>query len=184
MRIRLDQAREQAFSWREELALDAQEFERGELVELGSIGCAGELQFVRPGFLLRAQLRYNYTLSCFRCLQPTRDSAEYEFEVLLMPGSEGDAAGGANVAELQLEKKDLDIVWVAGEEVDILPLVYEQVQLNFPMKPLCLPTCRGLCSTCGADLNAGPCGCEAPADSRWAALAQNQDRLPNPPSRK
>jgi len=28
-----------------------------------------------------------------------------------------------------------------------------------PDAPLCRSDCRGLCPRCGADLNAGPCGC-------------------------
>jgi uncharacterized protein len=40
-----------------------------------------------------------------------------------------------------------------------------------PMKPLCREDCRGLCPTCGEDLNVTACGCAAEAaDPRWEAL--------------
>ena len=29
---------------------------------------------------------------------------------------------------------------------------------------------EGVCMTCGADLNDGPCGCEKEIDPRWAGL--------------
>ena len=35
--------------------------------------------------------------------------------------------------------------------------------LEFPLVPLCDEECKGLCPTCGANLNEGPCGC-APAE--------------------
>jgi len=31
--------------------------------------------------------------------------------------------------------------------------------LALPFKPLCSPTCQGLCPKCGTDLNHGPCRC-------------------------
>jgi len=33
-----------------------------------------------------------------------------------------------------------------------------------PAFVLCRDECAGLCPACGADLNAGPCGCTAPAE--------------------
>ena len=52
-------------------------------------------------------------------------------------------------------------------------MVREQIFLTVPMKPLCREDCQGRCPRCGADLNAGACGCppaEAETDSRFAAL--------------
>jgi len=43
--------------------------------------------------------------------------------------------------------------------------------MSEPAKPLCKPDCAGLCASCGADLNQGPCGCPPPADDRWQRLA-------------
>ncbi len=45
-----------------------------------------------------------------------------------------------------------------------------------PSRSLCGPTCRGLCPTCGKDLNEGDCNC---ADSRIdPRLAGLKDLLP------
>jgi uncharacterized protein len=60
---------------------------------------------------------------------------------------------------------------LAGEEVDLEPLVRESVLLELPLAPLCADDCRGLCPQCGADLNEGECDCPAvETDPRWAAL--------------
>jgi uncharacterized protein len=57
------------------------------------------------------------------------------------------------------------------EQVDFEPLAREVVLLELPLAPLCREDCRGLCARCGADLNAGPCGCVPDdRDPRWAAL--------------
>jgi len=39
-----------------------------------------------------------------------------------------------------------------------------------PMAVACRPECLGLCPTCGADLNLGPCACPTEVDLRWAGL--------------
>jgi len=43
--------------------------------------------------------------------------------------------------------------------VDITKDIREEVILDYPVKFLCKPDCRGLCPKCGKDLNSGDCGC-------------------------
>jgi len=45
------------------------------------------------------------------------------------------------------------------------------------MKILCAEDCKGLCPTCGANLNETDCDCKAPVDARWASLKDLRDRL-------
>lgn len=59
---------------------------------------------------------------------------------------------------------------IEGDQVDLAPLVHDAVFLDLPIAPLCRPDCKGLCATCGADLNEGPCHCPPAADPRWATL--------------
>ena len=44
--------------------------------------------------------------------------------------------------------------------VDILPSVMVALVLEAPFAPLHDEECAGLCASCGADLNAGPCECQ------------------------
>jgi uncharacterized protein len=45
-------------------------------------------------------------------------------------------------------------------------------EVSRTIQPLCRPDCAGLCPTCGADLNQGPCQCgTAAVDERWSGLA-------------
>ena len=58
-----------------------------------------------------------------------------------------------------------------GTSVDLTPEIRESIILGFPTYPLCSATCKGLCSQCGTNLNAGTCDCRAPAGrEEWAAL--------------
>jgi len=75
-------------------------------------------------------------------------------------------------AETGLDREDLDISFLLGEELDLKELAAEQTLLAMPMRILCRPNCAGLCPRCGANLNqVDDCGCKPEIDPRWEALA-------------
>jgi uncharacterized protein len=63
--------------------------------------------------------------------------------------SENEDGGGA----------DYEITYVATDEVDLGEVLTEQLRLQIPFQPLCKEACKGICATCGADLNRGRCAC-------------------------
>jgi uncharacterized protein len=44
-------------------------------------------------------------------------------------------------------------------ELDLDPDIREDIILWYPLKPLCKPSCLGLCPGCGANLNETKCKC-------------------------
>lgn len=59
--------------------------------------------------------------------------------------------------------------------IDMVPLIVSALLLELPLVPLCDDDCKGLCPRCGANLNEGPCACDAEAaadaeESPFAAL--------------
>lgn len=54
---------------------------------------------------------------------------------------------------------DEDVFYVdkRTHSIDLSPFLREEILLHFPPAPVCFPGCKGLCSTCGADLNTAPC---------------------------
>jgi uncharacterized protein len=102
--------------------------------------------------------------TCARCLAEYDLPLDDRVNIVLTPRS-------ADVAKARLGPDDLALSTYEGEEIDLAPLVHEQAILALPTIPLCAEGCRGLCPRCGADLNAGPCGCPPPApDPRLAPL--------------
>jgi uncharacterized protein len=56
-------------------------------------------------------------------------------------------------------------------ELDLRPALREQWLLHVPGYALCRDDCKGLCPSCGAELNLGPCDCaSSAADPRWESL--------------
>lgn len=74
--------------------------------------------------------------------------------------------------------EDLDCEYLTGEDLDVIAMARDALVDLLPARILCRQDCAGLCPTCGADLNAGPCSCPpAATDSRWAALQEIAERL-------
>jgi len=47
----------------------------------------------------------------------------------------------------------------AQSTIDLDQDIKEEIILDYPIKPLCQPDCRGLCPKCGKNLNEGGCSC-------------------------
>ncbi len=122
------------------------------------------LEAVEEGILATGQVTTSWSGECRRCLSP---------------------AGGrlsAPVRELFLDGGDPEVTYpLAGEHMDLEPMARDAVILELPLAPLCRPDCRGLCSSCGADLNERPCSCPSfSPDPRWSALDALRGGEPGP----
>jgi uncharacterized protein len=93
------------------------------------------------------------TATCARCAEDFSVTSRRDFRFVVAPKSMGDLNGKDLTAE------DLEFSLYDGEEVDVSPLVREQLLLALPTRPLCQEGCRGLCSQCGANLNLNSCSC-------------------------
>lgn len=101
---------------------------------------------------------------CARCLEKYSFDVTPDFSFVLVPKS-------PMPSEVELNEEDLDLSFYEGEEVDVSPLVLEQIVLALPTRPVCTDTCRGLCPQCGINRNADTCGCVIDqGDPRLAVL--------------
>jgi len=122
---------------------------------------------------LRGEIRTEVELLCDRCLTPERAPLAVEFDTSFIP-REAEAVKAENV---ELLADDLGTSAYDGEAVDLDELVREQILLALPSRRLCKEDCKGLCPSCGTDLNAGGCSCEqTEVDPRWSALAGLKDK--------
>lgn len=175
MKIRLEEIGDEPYTWRVEETVDPRLLERDEVLELAPVQWRGLIRRLDQGLVLRATVTYGQVLSCQRCLRPVTQRVEEDVELLLV-----DHEPGAEEEERELEEQDLGVMVLDGPELDLWPILMEQIQLNVPMRPLCREDCAGLCPVCGADLNAGDCGCRRETvDPRWAGLAALRDTLPS-----
>ena len=74
------------------------------------------------------------------------------------------------------ESDDPDAFVLDGDGLDLTETLSTLYILDMETKFLCDPDCKGLCSSCGANLNLGPCGCRKEIDPRLAVLEQLLDK--------
>jgi uncharacterized protein len=100
--------------------------------------------------------------TCRRCLRPLADQLVIEVDERY---AEADETG--------VRRVDPEAFPIEHGQLDLGPMVREEVLLGVPDAPLCRPDCPGLCPSCGADLEHGTCDCSTEVrDERWAALDQ------------
>jgi len=64
-----------------------------------------------------------------------------------------------------LNPDDMEYIFYEGDQIDVEKILSEQVNLFIPTNPICSSQCRGICPTCGINLNRGTCNCEEPRHS-------------------
>jgi uncharacterized protein len=87
--------------------------------------------------------------TCARCLEEfdRRLARDFRFVILPRPAATDD------------DSDDEGVDHYAGDELDLSPLVAEQALLALDLLPLCTEDCKGLCASCGANLNREVCSC-------------------------
>ncbi len=71
------------------------------------------------------------------------------------------------------EAEELECYTFAGETLPLDKMVLDLILLNVPMYGLCKPGCKGLCPTCGANLNITQCACsDATVNPAFASLKE------------
>lgn len=104
---------------------------------------AVNIRSLTSGAMVKGTVRGLATLICTRCLKEWAELIEGPVEA---------------VFRSQPEAPEEEFPIDSGGWIDLEPLVRDELSLAIPLRPLCSPDCRGLCTTCGADLNTSPCG--------------------------
>ena len=78
-------------------------------------------------------------------------------------------------AHMDDEGDDAEVFPLDGDGIELDEVLSSVFILSTDSKLLCSPDCRGLCQTCGKNLNEGPCSCSKPVDPRLAVLGQLLD---------
>ena len=133
---------------------------------IGDINVVGELSKSAAKTDVKGSIKAPLEVNCTRCLTPVQRELDIVFDVDFV-----DKGLFPDSKETHLESADLDIDVIEGNELDLSEVVREQILLNLPEQVLCREDCKGICPSCGKDLNEGECKCgEEEIDPRWAAL--------------
>jgi uncharacterized protein len=123
-------------------------FEGLDLVLDGPVEVDGRLQATGDGECYwHGFLKGRVRAECRRCL--TEVAVPVDLEVRVVFSEDPALAEDPGVYELDAR----------SGVVDVGVPVREELTLAVPRFLLCREDCAGLCASCGADLNAGPCSC-------------------------
>ena len=134
------------------------------------LGASPELGGIR----LRGSVRGTLGLTCDRCLGPLELAIDGTVNVLVIPD------GALVKAKLDTARPDVGLIELPPHvgSVDLVAPLREALYLELPQKQLCRSDCKGLCPTCGQNLNEGQCDCDGePGDDRWASLQKLKEKL-------
>ncbi|MDQ1353603.1 MAG: hypothetical protein QG657_3909 [Acidobacteriota bacterium] len=95
------------------------------------------------------------SIPCVRCLEPFDFKIDSPFSITLLPGQ------AIELTSESLGQDDMDYSFYEGNSIDVAKILMEQVNLFIPIKPVCTPSCRGLCPHCGVNFNREHCQCES-----------------------
>ncbi|MFU0547428.1 DNA-binding protein [Gardnerella vaginalis] len=167
----------------------------------------GNFDSVVDGLMFQGTITARVHAECSRCLMPLHRDWPVDvcaFFARVESGKSGKSANGgarsnnsksnrANGDNDDLEDAD---IWDEGDDsgnvyplvgggdfADIEALIRDTMVSELPLKPLCEPDCKGLCTQCGENLNEHPEHHHDVTDIRFAALEGLKEKLENSQNR-
>ena len=123
--------------------------ERG-ITIVGGIKYEGETFRIDGEKEIAIRISFTYEEPCSRCLEPSIHKIKSSLSGKLFEGKE-------NIDE---EDDNFDErFYYEDDKLNLKDYILNQVAISLPMKSLCDENCKGLCISCGIDLNKKTCDC-------------------------
>lgn len=144
----------------DEISLEGLKIEFEEVKELEDLRIkepfSGFLKLKKIGIEVKLEgfIKGSVILMCDRCLAEFEYKIEHNFWLDLKPVSFLNFEGERALTEEEMEVSFYENSWISFSDI-----IKEEVILALPYKKLCRSDCRGICPSCGANLNEGICNC-------------------------
>ncbi|MGC9324436.1 MAG: YceD family protein [Desulfomonilia bacterium] len=107
---------------------------------------------------------------CSRCLSPISYPVDLHLDTEYLPAA-------ADMPEhLEAERQTSEVGYYR-KEIELGEYIGSELVLSLPIIYLCSQTCKGLCPTCGANLNEAPCACTRQGDPGFQKLAELKNKI-------
>ena len=135
---------------------------------IGPVRCVGSL--TKPDdatVYFEGRIDGRIARECVRCLAIFEDDLSLQWLVLFKKASAWAMPGSGGRKDSRYQQDDDpdagdDSYTIEGGQIDLLPVIREQIILSTPLQAICRDDCIGLCQNCGANLNSGKCSCATP----------------------
>ncbi len=133
---------------------------RGADIYIGKTRISGVAKNVSKGIELAAIIDSNLVLECGRCLESFKHPMKLRLKELFYFDNE------------ESEYK------VEDDSIDVGQTIIESIALSLDIKTLCKIDCKGVCPSCGINLNKSICECQKKGiDIRFNKLQELKDKL-------
>jgi uncharacterized protein len=125
----------------------------------GAVDAQLDVSRTLSGYALRLRFDAQLEGACMRCMADARPVIPVDAREVDQPG----------------EAEELHSPYLEDGTLEVARWAHDALVLALPAKILCREDCRGLCSVCGADLNAADPAehrHDQPRDPRWAKLGE------------
>lgn len=124
------------------------------------VGVRGTVRNIGGVLELEADVEGMLHTSCARCMKPVQEAFEAKVsETLVQEGTRADTVE--------------DVIFFSGYSLPLDEIVLNSILVSMPVRYLCKEDCKGLCPTCGKDLNGGECSCSSDViDPRFEVLSK------------
>lgn len=134
------------------------------------INCKAILKESADHVYLQGQFSTNLETPCDFCLAPAELNLDKEFEIKLVADQK---LTSEPTGDLKIPLHGMDTESFDGHEINLATIFEDQLLLELPLSIKCKESCKGVCSSCGMNLNQGSCSCKTDnKDNPFAVLSQ------------
>lgn len=153
------------------------------ITEGSTVHVQANIDSIVDGLIFNGHVTAPMHAVCTRCLQPISDSTKidvvaffpYDMEEVNEPEDDIEILAGQEEAD----DGNTYPMFNNGTALNLETLLRDNLEESIPLKILCKPDCKGLCSQCGINLNDNPDHHHDITDNRWSALEDFKLELEN-----
>ncbi len=119
-------------------------FEESGIIFDSPLNVSGTLMYTSEDYIVKGDISISYKTQCDRCTKEIKNSLDINFN---------------EEFEKVEDESHPDRYLFEQNEIDLEPMVIDNIALMMPMKHLCDIDCKGLCPVCGGNLNDKDCDC-------------------------
>lgn len=133
-----------------DIAADTEDLNLGEYTLSVPLSCSIKIERTADRIDVRLDIETAVEFSCSRCGEPMTQEIRASADITLFPESKKTGNCEEDATDLRFYT----------EEINLRCMVRDTFLLALPLAPLCREDCKGLCPSCGTNLNVSSCDCD------------------------
>lgn len=131
----------------------ASDDELKEFIDSG-LECKCNLRMLKDQIMITGQISTRLKAECSRCGRAFENTVRTNMNMTCIPDNRSKAQRGQDYMD-----GDVGMNYYHGPTLDVATIAREQFFLTIPMRFLCSEDCKGVCTSCGGNLNDQECTC-------------------------